>query len=108
MPRSVGFNHFADSPQERFCTIQNRLLYFGLYQKVKEQDIQKNAKWIVNGQQQRLICLVMLRVDDLLFTGTVYAHDVFHQCISSLSHSPVQLLTLEQKLTFLRSRNFNE
>ena len=88
--RKKGFIHFRTN-----CCI------FGLYQKVTDQDIQKNATWIANGQRERLICLVTLRVDDLLFTGTVYARDISHQCISSLSHIPVQLLTVEQNLPFI-------
>lgn len=42
----------------------------------------------------------MLHVDDLLFTGNTYAHEVPNQCLSSLTHSPIQLLAVGQNLTF--------
>ena len=67
---------------------------------MSKNDAISNPQWIVNDKLSRLVGVVMLHVDDMLFTGTAASCDAFVSCISALAHSPVQYLSLETDLAF--------
>ena len=51
-------------------------------------------------RKKRSVRLVMLHVDDMLFAGERKSCGAFSECISSLSHSPAQFLSVVDGLTF--------
>ena len=83
-----------------FVQFKTDCCLFGKYERVSKNAARLNPHWIVSETGNRLVCVIMLHVEDMIFTGTADSRNAFLSRISTLAHSPVQYLPLESDLAF--------